>query len=125
MKIADRPPMTDVLDALEKMAATVYRYTGKRGITRLSLDSEFGLMNGLIPGTSATVWTSCGPVEVYCERRLDLEYKEHEQLQFEPPSPVDADAIQMTLRAYVNWCPTCCAYFVEPHYYHAICKIDE
>jgi hypothetical protein len=66
--------MPDVIEAIEKLQAKIYRYSGRRGITRISVDSDFGLNHGLVPGTTAILWTSCGPVELFCERRLDLEY---------------------------------------------------
>ncbi len=68
------PLMIEIINAIDKAQRQIYRYSGKRGITRISVDSEFGLNRGLIPGTTAILWTSCGPVEIYCERRLDIEY---------------------------------------------------
>lgn len=76
MKIVEaKPPLADLADAIGKAQAQIYRYSGRRGITRVSITSELGLAQGLVPGTCAILWTSCGPVEIYCERRLDFEYE--------------------------------------------------
>lgn len=56
------------VEGLSKFACKVYEHTGQKVLTRISLDSEFGLRIGLLPGTSMDVHTAAGYVEVYCER---------------------------------------------------------
>lgn len=90
--------MKDLVESIEEAAAKIYQYTGERGLTRISFDSEFGLNHGLIPGTSAILWTSCGPVELYCERRLDLEYEQSKQPPWELPRPVAKTQLE-----YIEW----------------------
>ena len=97
--IEARGPMLDLVETINKAVAKIYLYSGRRGITRVSFDSEWGLNNGLTPGTSAILWTSVGPVELYCERRLDLEYKEREQPQFELPAPIAKTQLEYIERA--------------------------
>jgi hypothetical protein len=64
----DAEPGRSIIEHLNKMAMAIENYTGLRGITRLSLETEVGLMLGIAPGTSVDVATAAGSVEVYCER---------------------------------------------------------
>jgi TctA family transporter len=55
--------------ALSKFVSSVYQHTGvRKTVTRVSLDSEFGIRLGILPGTSVDIATAAGYVEVYCER---------------------------------------------------------
>jgi hypothetical protein len=67
----------DLLETIEQTQVKIYKYSGRKGITRISIDSELGLNHGLIPGTTAILCTSVGFVELYCERRLDIEFERH------------------------------------------------
>lgn len=61
-------PGCSIIEHLNEMACAIVNYTGRHGITRLSLTTEVGLMLGIAPGTSIDIATAAGRVEVYCER---------------------------------------------------------
>ena len=78
-------PLLEILaEAIGAAQAKIYRYSGRRGITRVSVDSEIGLNQGIAPGTCVTMYTACGPVEIYCERRPDIEWQRQWLGEFVP-----------------------------------------
>lgn len=64
-----------IIEHLSKMQAELYRRNGRKAVTRICVDSEVAISMGIPPGTCASVYTSSGPVEVYAERRLDIEWQ--------------------------------------------------
>lgn len=63
-----------ILEHLSEMQAELYKRNGRKVVTRISIDADVAACMGIAPGTCAVVYTSTGPVEVYAERRPDIEW---------------------------------------------------
>lgn len=64
-----------IIEHLSKMQAELYRRNGRKVVTRISIDSEVAAGAGLAPGCCALLHTSSGSIELYAERRLDVEWQ--------------------------------------------------
>lgn len=60
-------PFRSIIEHTVGMAQAVAVHSGKRGITRICLTPDFGLMLGLLPMQSIDISTPAGLVELYVE----------------------------------------------------------
>jgi len=71
-EILNREPFRSIVEHAIGMTNAVAEYSGKRGITRICLTPDFGLMLGLLPRQSIDVSTPSGLVELYVEATARL-----------------------------------------------------
>lgn len=64
-----------IVEHLSKMQAELYRFNARKVVTRICIDSEVAAGMGIAPGTCMLVHTSTGFVELYAERRPDIEWQ--------------------------------------------------